>query len=276
MKTTHNHESIQAIATRLHAANAQYSAQYPGESGLRQPVHIVYGGAHLFQAQTVPKLGAIAQRMLPAYLLDAQELARIFALSDSLAGKVYARLLDKLAREPIEDFRLDFEDGYGYRADEEEDAHALAAAEQTALAMAAATLPPFFGLRIKPLNAELIARSLRTLQLYLTTLCERTNRQLPGNFVITLPKVMLTEQVTALAEVCAMLEEQLGLAHNSLHLELMIETPQALMNMSGEVPLLQWIAAAQGRCRGVHFGAFDPDNACGAGNVRRRDGLCLQ
>ena len=35
-----------------------------------------------------------------------------------------ARVVDKLKREPIEDYRLDFEDGYGTRPDAEEDGHA--------------------------------------------------------------------------------------------------------------------------------------------------------
>ena len=263
MKTTLNNESMQAITSRLHYANAQFSALYPGETGLRQPVHVVYGGAHLFKAETVQKLGAIARRTMTTYLPDSQTLAQLFALSASLSEQVYARLLDKLAREPIEDLRLDFEDGYGVRADSEEDAHAMAAAEQTALALAANALPPFFGLRIKPLNAELTARSLRTVDLFLTTLCARTNGILPTNFVITLPKVVTAEQVAVFAEVCARLEEELHLAANSLQLELMIETPQSLINERGEIPLSQWIAAANGRCRGVHFGAFDYTAACG-------------
>ena len=37
---------------------------------------------------------------------------------------------EKLRREPVEDFRIDFEDGYGNRSDEEEDGHAAAAAQQ--------------------------------------------------------------------------------------------------------------------------------------------------
>ncbi len=263
MKTTLNHESTESILARLHAANAQFSPHYPGEAGRRQPVHVVYGGAHLFKAETVQKLGAIAQRTVTTYLPDAKTLAQIFQVAEPLAEKVYARLLDKLAREPIEDLRIDFEDGYGFRSDEEEDAHAVAAAEQTALALAANALPPFFGLRIKPLNEELAARSLRTLDIFLTTLCQRTNSNLPANFVITLPKVVIAEQVAALAEMCVSLEDNLSLSANSLQLELMIETPQSLINIRGEVPVPKLIAAANGRCRGVHFGAFDYTAACG-------------
>ncbi len=263
MKTTLNHESRQALTTQLHEASARFSRHYPGESGQRQPVHVVYGGAHLFTAETVQKLGAIAQRMLTRYLPDAETLAQLFQMDEQVAEQVFARLTDKLSREPIEDLRIDFEDGYGFRPDAEEDAHAVAAAEQTARAMIANALPPFFGLRLKAFNAELSARSIRTLDIFLTALCEQTNRQLPANFVITLPKVVIAEQVAALAECCAMLEAQLALSPNSLPLELMVETPQSLINIGGEVPLPKLIAAANGRCRGVHFGAFDYTAAVG-------------
>lgn len=263
MKTTLNPESTETILTSLRMANAQFSRQYPGESGRRQPVHVIYGGAHLFKADTLKKLGAIAQRMMTTYLLEAETLAHKFQIEATIAEKLYARLLDKLTHEPIEDLRIDFEDGYGFRPDNEEDAHAVAAAEQTALAVTADTLPPFFGVRIKPLNEELAARSLRTLDLFLTTLIERTNGKLPANFILTLPKVVMAEQVAALSELCANLERQLDLAANSLQLELMIETPQALFNAKGEMMLHHLIAAANGRCRGVHFGAFDYTAACG-------------
>jgi hypothetical protein len=214
MKTTLNHESVQALMTPLHQANSQFSFGYPGESGNRQPVHVVYGGAHLFTAETVSKLGAIAQRMQARYLPDASDLAHVFQLDESMAAQIFARLTEKLSREPIEDLRIDFEDGYGFRPDAEEDAHAVAAAEQTAQAMITDALPPFFGLRIKAFNDESSARSIRTLDIFLTELCARTNHQLPANFVITLPKVVIAEQVTALAECCTILEGQLALPPN--------------------------------------------------------------
>jgi citrate lyase beta subunit len=263
MKTTLNHESVQALMTPLHEANAQFSSRYPGETGNRQPVHVVYGGAHLFTAETVPKLGAIARRMLASYVPDASVLAHVFQIEEALAEQVFTRVTEKLSREPIEDLRIDFEDGYGFRPDAEEDAHAIAAAEQTAQAMIANALPPFFGLRLKAFTAELSERSIRTLDVFLTALCKRTNHRLPANFVITLPKVVIAEQVAALADCCAMLEAQLAMTPNSLQLELMVETPQSLVNTGGEMPLPKLIAAAKGRCRGVHFGAFDYTAAVG-------------
>ncbi len=48
------------------------------------------------------------------------------------AATVRERVADKLRREPIEDYRIDFEDGYGNRSDEEEDGHAVRRAGEVA------------------------------------------------------------------------------------------------------------------------------------------------
>src|SRR3954471_18463302 len=134
---------------------------YPGESNRRQAVHTVYGGAHLFRADSAEKLGAVAARSLEEYAPDAETLAGVLEISG--ARKIYGRIVEKLNREAVEDFRLDFEDGYGNRPDDEEDGHAASAAGEVARGMVAGTLPPFIGIRIKPLNEDLRARSIRTL-----------------------------------------------------------------------------------------------------------------
>lgn len=111
-------------------ANRQFSRQYPGDSGRRQPVHTVYGGAHLFKADLCAKMGAIAERSLAEFAPDAATLAQAIGLPAHLADTVYARVIEKLRREPVEDFRIDFEDGYGNRPDAEEDATADSAAHE--------------------------------------------------------------------------------------------------------------------------------------------------
>ena len=100
-----------------------------------------------------------------------------------------ASVVEKLRREPVEDFRLDFEDGYGNRPDEEEDGDAASAAAEVAEGMNIGALPPFIGIRIKPFNEELRERSARTLDIFLSTLLDQTGGALPDNFVVTLPKV---------------------------------------------------------------------------------------
>jgi hypothetical protein len=210
----------------LRAANRAFSRRYPGETGGRQPLHTVYGGGHLFRADTARKLGAVALRALEEYGPDAAEFARAVGMPSGLADTVYRRVVFKLQREPVEDFRIDFEDGYGNRPDEEEDRHAAAAAAEVVRGLAEGTLPPFIGIRIKPLNEELRRRSIRTLDVFLTALL-RTAGRLPEGFVVTLPKVTIPEQVEWFAAVLAEAEGALELAPGTLRFEIMIESPRS-------------------------------------------------
>src|SRR6185503_424398 len=152
---------------------------------------------------------------------DAATFARAIGLSDALATTVYERVIEKLGREPVEDHRLDFEDGYGNRSDDEEDGHAVSAAAEVAAGLAARSLPPFIGIRIKPLTEELRVRSLRTLDHFVSALLDKTGGTLPANFAVTLPKVTTPEQVTALISTLEALERRHALAEGSLVIELM-------------------------------------------------------
>src|SRR5215207_7244512 len=245
MRTTLTSEKTREISARLSEANREFAARYPGESFRRQPVHTVYGGAHLFKSDTTPRLGALARRTLETYAPNFAAFARALQLpgheelpdsvsDDSsvraaverdeagfqkehpgvwLAHKVYARVAEKLRREPVEDFRIDFEDGYGNRPEAEEDGHAASAAAEVARGMEAGTLPPFIGIRIKPFTEELYARASR-------------------------------------------------LAAGSLKLELMVETTQSIIDHRGECALPLLVAAARGRCVAAHFGTYDYTASC--------------
>ena len=192
MRTTLTDASLREILVRLSAANRASVEAYPGERPDRQPVHTVYGGAHLFTADVTQKLGHGALRSLEEYAPDPATFAQAIGLEgpESLARMVYERVIEKLRREPVEDFRLDFEDGYGNRPADEEDGHAVAAAREVAAGLARGTLPPFLGIRIKPLSDELRTRSLRTLDLFLTQLVSETSGRLPAHFAVTLPKYL--------------------------------------------------------------------------------------
>jgi citrate lyase beta subunit len=247
------------VTDDLHAANQAFLTRYPGESGRRQPVHVVYGGAHLFKADAARKLGEVALRSLREYAPNAEALAEALGArwDGAFAQDLYGRIIAKLQREPVEDFRLDFEDGYGNRLDAEEDGHAVSSAGEVAAGLAAGTLPPFIGIRIKPFNEDLRVRSMRTLDLFVSALATKTGGVLPANFVITVPKVQIAAHVTAAARTCALLEPKLGLAPGALRLELMVETPQAIIDAAGRCPLLGFVEAAEGRCSSVHFGVYD-------------------
>jgi citrate lyase beta subunit len=235
------------------------STNQPG----RQPVHTVYGGAHLFAPDTATKLGAIAIKTLREYAPDAGVLAAALGLDRDLAARIYPRIVEKLAREPVEDYRLDFEDGFGHRPDAEEDAVAKRAATDVAIGLAAGTLPPGIGIRIKTLDGELKRRSLRTFELFLTTLVDATDGALPQNFVVTLPKITASEQVEWLASACDRFEAAHQLAPASLRFELMIETAESIFAADGRVALPSLISAGRGRVVAAHFGTYDYTAALG-------------
>lgn len=294
MQASLSDESLNDLKDRLRRANEEFTGHYPGETGRRQPVHTVYGGAHLFKSDSAKRLGSLAQRSLDQFAPDFIAFARAVDLPGSnelpatldeatdlveflinnpeqarkekkaawLAYTIYRRITDKLVREPVEDFRIDFEDGYGNRPDEEEDGHAVSAAAETADGSKKGTLPPFIGIRIKPFNEELRERSVRTLDIFLSSLVEINNGHLPDNFVVTLPKITIPEQVSTLAALLAQLEKQTGLAERSLKFEMMIETTQSIINHRGEINLPLLLAAAEGRCVAAHFGTYDYTAGC--------------
>jgi citrate lyase beta subunit len=262
MPTSLQADAFRDAIERLRSANRDFARRYPGESEQRQPVHTVYGGAHLFKADTASRLGKLALRALEEYAPEPADLAQAAGLPEALAPRIHARVIEKLRREPVEDFRVDFEDGYGNRPDDEEDGHAEAAAHEVAAGLAAGSLPPFLGIRIKPFTEELRERSFRTLDLFLTALTRETAGRLPDNFVVTLPKVTIPEQVAALADLFDLLEPALGLAAGSLRLEIMVETPQSILDARGECPLPRLAEAGRGRCMAAHFGTYDYTASC--------------
>ncbi|HEY8165503.1 MAG TPA: hypothetical protein VIF83_08120 [Gemmatimonadaceae bacterium] len=243
-------------AERLREANLAFAKAHPGESPGRQPVHTVYGGAQLFAADSVPKLGAIALRALEAYAADAPTLGKALDISHHPAlDTIDSRVREKLAREPIEDFRIDFEDGYGNRPDAEEDHHAGVVAAELAKGMKGGTLSPFIGMRIKPLNEELRARAVRTLDLVVTALVEAGG--IPDRWILTIPKITIIEQVEYTVAVLRELERKLGLADGVLRFEVMVETPQIVLDSSGRSLLPRILDVSDGRLRGAHFGTYD-------------------
>jgi citrate lyase beta subunit len=260
--TTIPDNAFTAFVDALDKANVGVAAHYPGDSADRQPVHTVYGGAHLFKADAMRKLGAIALGALREHAPDGKTLAGIIGLPVPLADMIYSRVVAKLEREPIEDFRIDFEDGFGSRPDEEEDRFAQSAADEVAAALAANALPSGIGIRIKPLNEEWKRRSLRTFDLFLTRLLDKTGNTVPANFVVTLPKITTPQQVAALSSACDAFEYWRDIARETLQFELMIETTQSVFAEDGTVALPRFIVEGRGRVVAAHFGTYDYTAAC--------------
>ena len=157
----------------LAAANRAFMRAYPGERAARQPVHTVYGGAHLFKADTTRGSASWRCAASTTYAPRCRRRSRrgvglspaTHARRRLIWPRVYERVRAKLEREPVEDFRIDFEDGFGARPDAEEDAVAEAAgARGGARACASGRLPPFIGIRIKSFGEEWKPRGARTLE----------------------------------------------------------------------------------------------------------------
>ena len=236
----------------------------------RQPVHTCYGGAHLFRADLPAKLGALALRTVDEQLPDGASFATRFGGDQARGEALLAAVREKLRREPVEDYRIDFEDGYGHRPDDEEDGHGAQAGVEVGQALVEGSLPPGIGLRIKALTPATAARGLRTLDRFVAALLDRSGGLVPPGFVVTLPKVESPAEVALLAEVLGLLEHRHGLAAGALRLELMIETPRALVDEEGRLGLGRLVAAAGGRCVAAHFGAYDYTAALGITAAEQR------
>ncbi len=181
----------------------------------------------------------------------------------ALAYSIYNKIITKLKKEPVEDFRIDFEDGFGNRPDEEEDATALQAAVELATGFKNKTISPFIGIRIKPFTEDMKFRGIRTLDLFVTKLIESTNGNLPPNFVVMLPKVTIPEQMTAMVHLFGMIETNNNIPLGSLKMETMVEATQIIMDDEGRNPLMKIIRASEGRCIAAHFGTYDYTASCG-------------
>lgn len=278
----------------LHQANIKFQKTYPGDKPDRQPVHTVYGGANLFKSDTTNKMGDIALKSLQTYAPNFCILAKVLKLENHehfptlekeiqaltrkldamteaqrkeepawLAYSVYNKIIRKLQTEAVEDFRIDFEDGFGNRPNDEEDATAVNAAMELAKGMQEKTISPFIGIRVKPFTEDLKTRGVRTLDLFLTTLLTQTNGKLPDNFVVMLPKVTIPEQVTTLVRFFEIIEKKFNLAPGTLKMETMVEATQIIMDDEGRNPLMRIVRAGEGRLINAHFGTYDYTASCG-------------
>lgn len=229
----------------------------------RQPLHTVYGGAHLFQRATARKLGDHALKLADSIALTADDFAAALGTSRAEGDALLSRTREKLTREPVEDFRIDFEDGFGRRPDDEEDATAKRCAQEFAAGMAEDLLPAFAGIRIKSFGKSTRERALRTLTLFIAELSLATAGKPFRQLRITLPKVETESEVALLHDTCKALAERHGLPWEAFELELMVETPRALLDADGRVPLRRIVSAAHNKCVAVHFGAYDYLSALG-------------
>jgi citrate lyase beta subunit len=242
------------LDVRLVDADAALVTQFPGDRASRQPLHTVYVAADRYHAELVPDWGAEALAALDGH-------SGLFAeLVDD--EEIVARVRHKLSAEPIEDLRIDFEDGYGARPDPVEDGDVAAAAAALAASLSRGTASPFSGIRIKSLEAPTRRRAVRTFIAFVSALAEARGGRGPfDGFVTTLPKVTSVEQVEAMVHLCERAEGATGAER--LRFEIQVETPQSILSPDGAALVARMVHASAGRCAALHYGTYDYSAFCG-------------
>ena len=278
--------SIERALERL----ASIDARAAPRSATRKPVHVVYGGAHLFRSNTFEKLGKLALASLEQHAPDFASFARAmwlkgadalpsdqsavrdleFCITDDptkareevpeavFAWQVFSKTVEKLSSEPVEEYRIDFEDGYGIRRDEEEDGHAVEAARQLAEYLGSENQESVgTGFRIKSFQSETRDRALRTLDTFVRALVRDPEKKLNGNVAVVLPKVRSGVETEVLSGLLDVYESEFDLTPGTFSIEVVIETPEGLKQLE------EIIARSNGRCRSAHFGAYDYTSSLG-------------
>jgi len=74
---------------------------------------------------------------------------------------------------------------------------------------------------------------------------------------VTLPKVTSVDQVEAFVFALGRVEEACSLEPGTLHFEIQVETPQAILGADGTALVSRMIHAGGGRVTGLHYGTYD-------------------
>jgi len=254
-------DDLAAVDSVLAEDDALRTSRYPGDSGSRQPVHTVYVPADRVHAGLVAQWSEAALAALDEHAGTPEELAEATGMDVASVSDVWSAVRSKLETEPIEDLRVDLEDGFGDRGDDEEDAAAVSAGHAVVDASAKGECPPYVGVRFKSLEEATRRRGIRSLDLIVGAVLE--SGDLPEGWIITLPKVTSTTQVVAMVELCRRLEAAYGLPERRLGFEIQVETSQAILGADGEASVAAMIHAADHRCTGLHFGTYDYTAALG-------------
>ncbi len=255
-------DAVDVLLADVEAADAVAAAAWPGRPTRRQPVQVLYVPADQVTSDTTRAAGDRAAGLLRRHAPDGTLLAAATGIAEGVADAVHERVVHKLATEPVEDLRVDFEDGYGRRADAVEDEHAVATGRALADLLDGDGAPAFCGLRVKSFTDGLARRSVATLDLFLAALLDRAG-DLPAGFVVTFPKIVSPDHVATFVEVLAALEDAHDLAPGSLRFEAQVETTASVLDGHGRVALRAIRDAGAGRLVAAHVGIFDYTAALG-------------
>ncbi|WP_096906807.1 MULTISPECIES: aldolase [unclassified Dietzia] len=275
---------LAGVDARLAAHDAEQAELFPGPPTGRQPVHTLYLPADRVHAGIVSEVGAVALAAFDEHLPDPAALQRVFRAAqvsgDSGGGDlvapadapaIHALVRAKLEVEPVEDLRIDFEDGFTQRdvppgrRDRDEDGHVdRVLAEVITRWSGRSSSPPFWGVRFGSLDPATRRRGVLTFTRVVAGLAAAPDRDaLLAGFRPTLPKVTSVDQVRAMVGICRDLEAACSLPERALRFEIQIETPQSICAPDGSALVARLIHAADGRCIGVHYGTYDYSAACG-------------
>jgi len=268
-RTVLGEDALERLDRDLAAADAALAADYPGPQDAAQPVHTVYLPAGRYRPGVAVEWGQRALDALRQNAPGVDDLAEAVGLPAERVAAVWELVLRKLTTSPIEDLRIDFEDGYGRPGDEIEDADAERAGRELATDWRDGTAPAWAGIRFASLEAPTRRRGLRTVDLFLSALLDAAG-QVPPGLRLTLPKVTSVDQVAAMVTVCRELERAHGLPDGALRFEVQIETPQAILASDGTATVARLIHAADRRCCGLHYGTYDYSASLGIAAFQQR------
>ncbi|GAA1740882.1 Citrate lyase beta subunit [Dietzia kunjamensis subsp. schimae] len=275
---------LAGVDARLAAHDTELAELFPGPPTGRQPVHTLYLPADRVHARIVSDVGAVALAAFDEHLPDPAALQRVFRAAqvsgDSGGGDlvapadapaIHALVRAKLEVEPVEDLRIDFEDGFtqrdvpARRRDSDEDGHVdRVLAEVITRWSGRSSSPPFWGVRFGSLDPATRRRGVLTFTRVVAGLAAAPDRDaLLAGFRPTLPKVTSVDQVRAMVGICRDLEAACDLPERALRFEIQIETPQSICAPDGSALVARLIHAADGRCIGLHYGTYDYSAACG-------------
>lgn len=238
------------VEAHLAASDELHEQRFSHRAAPWQPVHTVYIPAETFTGETVADWGTAAAELFGRVASHPEAVGRLVGVEDARESAELHRLVAaKLAGEPIEDLRIDFEDGYR-GADEDADLTRIVSLLNST---GAADLPRRLGIRFKSFERPTRARGVRTLRAFIGGLSDDVLERT----VVTLPKVTALAQVEAMTMLLRDLEAHRGLPEGALRFEIQVETPRSVMDETGRSPLPEMIHAGGGRCVGLHYGTYD-------------------
>lgn len=249
-------EFLDQASLKLAQTDGLLANKYRGDFGGRQPIHTCYVPADKLSATTPADWGIAGLTTIDEHTPTAASFANAVGCKEEVVAEIFDRLKEKLSRQPIEDLRIDFEDGYGRRGDEQEEMHI-----ESALQAFSALAVPFVGIRMKAMEEVTRVRGLKTLDRFVTGLMEQG--PYPDNFIVTLPKVTFPEQVDVMVAACEKIEKDHSLANGTIRFEIQIETTQAILDQQGRSTAAHFIDRAQGRLSAFHYGTYDYSAAVG-------------